>query len=149
MRSRVPFAAVVALALAAPLGADEKADADLKAMVGKWKVQKAELGGKDIAEHLKELKFEIRAGGKYTVEVGEEKDDGSFTVDPSKSPKVMDVKPTGGPHKGKTVKAIYKIDGDTFVVCYDFDTDTGKRPEKFESKPDTMLLLITYKREKK
>ena len=139
----------VALYFAVPIGADDKTDADLKAMVGNWKVEKVELGGKDITEHLKDLKFEIRAGGKYTVEVGQEKDDGSFTVDPAKKPKEMDVKPTGGPHKGKTVKAIYKIDGDTFIVCYDFDTDAGKRPEKFESKPDTMLLLITYKREKK
>jgi uncharacterized protein (TIGR03067 family) len=147
MRSRVPFA-VLALFLAAPVVADDKADADLKAMVGKWKVEKSELAGKDVTDFLKTLKFEIREGGKYTSELGKEKDDGSFTVDPSKSPKEMVIKPTGGPAKGQTVKAIYKIDGDTLTVCYDFDTEKGTKPEKFESKPDTKLLLTTYKREK-
>jgi uncharacterized protein (TIGR03067 family) len=145
----IPSVAILALFLATTVSADEKSDAELKALVGKWKVEKAELGGKDITEHLKDLKFEIRAGGKYTVEVGEEKDEGSFTVEPGKTPKAMDVKPTGGPHKGKLVKAIYKLDGNALNICYDFDTESGKRPEKFESKEGTMLLLITYKRAKK
>ena len=149
MRRIVPFVGVLALCLGAPVAADEKADAELKAMVGNWKLEKAELGGKDLTEHLKAMKFEIRDGGKYTVQVAEEKDDGAFTIDPTKKLKEMDVKPTGGPHKGKTVKAVYKLDGDTLVMCYDFDADKGNRPEKFESKEGTTLLLITYKREKK
>lgn len=144
------LAVVAVLFVAGSVGADDKKnEADLKAMVGKWTVEKAEIGGKDITEHLKVLKFEIRDGGKYTAQVGEEKDDGTFTVDAAKKPKEMDVKPNGGPHKGKLVKAIYKLDGDTLTICYDFDAEKGKRPEKFESKPDTMLLLVTYKREKK
>jgi uncharacterized protein (TIGR03067 family) len=149
MRRFLPLAGVLAICLGAPVLADEKADAELKAMVGNWKLEKAELGGKDLTEHLKAMKFEIRDGGKYTVQIAEEKDDGAFTIDPTKKPKEMDVKPTGGPHKGKTVKAIYKLDDDTLVMCYDFDADKGNRPEKFESKEGTTLLLITYKREKK
>ena len=121
--------------------------ADLKAMVGKWKLEKAEIGGKDISVHLKEMKFEIYAGGKYLAQVGEEKDESTFTVDPAKTPKEMDVKPTGGPHKGKIVKAIYKQDGDTLIICYNF-TATEDRPTKFETKPDSMTLLVTYKRKK-
>jgi uncharacterized protein (TIGR03067 family) len=139
----------VLFAVAVPLAsADEKADADLKAMVGKWKVEKAVLGGQDLTEHLKDMKFEITAGGKYTVEIGPENDAGTFTVDPAKSPKQLDVKPTGGPNKGKTVKGIYKIDGDTMTICYDHMADAAKHPEKFESKDGTTLLLMVYKRQK-
>ena len=58
-----------------------------KALVGNYKVAKAELGGKDITEHLKEMKFEIRDGGKYTAQVGEHKDDATFTADPRRSPR--------------------------------------------------------------
>jgi uncharacterized protein (TIGR03067 family) len=136
--------------LASPATGDEKPDtaADLKALVAKWKIEKAELGGKDILEHLKDMKFEITAGGKYTAQVGEEKDAGSFTIDTSKTPKELDVKPTGGPGKGKTMKAIYKLDGDTLAICYEHDTDSGKRPEKFETKAGTTQLLIVYKRMK-
>ena len=72
-----------------PAAGDDKADADLKAMVGKWQITKAELGGKDLTEHLKAMKFEITEGGKYTAQLGEEKDAGSFTVDPAKSPRQM------------------------------------------------------------
>ncbi len=126
---------------------DDKTDADLKAMVGKWKIEKAELSGKDISDAIKEAKFEITAGGKYTLQIGEEKDAGSFTIDPSKKPKEIDVKPTAGPLKDKTMKAIYKLDGDTMTVCYQHDAD-GKRPEKFESKDGTTHLLIVYKRMK-
>ena len=101
-----------------PAVADDKADADLKAMVGKWDIVKAELGGKDVTEHLKAMKFEIAEGGKYTAELGTEKDVGTFTVDVAKAPKAMDIKATGGPDKDKLIKAIYKLDGDAMVVCY-------------------------------
>jgi uncharacterized protein (TIGR03067 family) len=149
---RVPtlFAAVLVPTVAlAAAGDDTKVAADLKAMVGKWKVEKAEVGGKDITDFAKQMQFEIRDGGKYTTVIGDEKDVGTFTVDPSKSPKELDVKPTGGPNKGKTVKGIYKIDGDTLTVCYGFEADKAGRPTKFDSKAGDKTLLMTYKREKK
>jgi uncharacterized protein (TIGR03067 family) len=149
MQVLTPFAATLAFCFAVPVLADDKKnEADLKAMVGNWKVEKAELGGKDVTDFLKVLKFEIREGGKYTVELGAEKDDGGFTVDAAKDPKEMEIKPTGGPNKGKTIKAIYKQDGDTLTICYDLNSDKSAIPEKFESKADTKLLLTT-KREKK
>ncbi|HSQ55057.1 MAG TPA: TIGR03067 domain-containing protein [Gemmata sp.] len=126
---------------------DDANAAELKALVGKWKVASAELGGKDITEHLKEMKFEIKAGGKYTAQVGELKDDATFSVDLAKKPREMDVKPNGGPQKGKIVKAIYKLEGDTLIICYDHD-HAENRQSRFESKEGTTVLLITYKREK-
>jgi uncharacterized protein (TIGR03067 family) len=139
--------ALVLLAVPAALVAeDKKADADLKAMVGKYGVQKAELGGKDLTEPLQVLKFEVTEGGKYTASHGEMIDAGTFTLNPTKTPKEMDVKPTGGPLKGKLVKAIYKIDGDVLTICYDHNA--GDRPTAFESKPDSTTLLVSYKRAK-
>ena len=134
--------------LASSATGDEKTDADLKAMVGKWKVEKAELSGKDITEQLKELKLEILAGAKYSVVFGKETDDGALAIDPAKTPKTMDAKGNGGPNKGKTVKAIYKLDGDTLTVCYDHNADAAKYPAKFETKEGTTLLLVVYKRKK-
>ena len=138
------FAFAICLGTAA---AEDKAAADLKALVGKWDIVKAELAGKDITEHLKSMKFEITEGGKYTADLGEEKDVGAFTVDPAKKPKEMDIKGNGGPNKDKLIKAIYKLDGDTLTVCYELGGG-DKRPEKFETKPDTKLLVINYKRKK-
>lgn len=125
----------------------DAAAADMKAMVGKWKIEKAELGGMDALAFVKDFTLEIGEGGKYTVLIGGQKDVGICTVDPSKKPAEMDIKGTEGPNKGKTIKTIYKLDGDTLVVCYELGE--GARPAKFETKPKTELLLATYKREKK
>jgi uncharacterized protein (TIGR03067 family) len=136
------------IALSSTSFAEDPAAAEYKALVGKYKVEKVLLGGQDITEHLKEMKFEIRDGGKYTAQVGELKDDATFTVDPTKKPKEMTVKPNDGPKKGKTVKAIYQLNGDTLIICYD-DDKSGKHQTKFESPEKTSVLLITYKRDKK
>ena len=147
---RTPCAALVAvLCLTVHAAADDKKnEADLKAMVGAWTVEKAELGGKDATAAFKTLKFEIREGGKYTVELGV-KDEGAFTVDASKGTKEMDIKSEQGPNKDKTIKAIYKQDGDTLTICYNLDPAQPARPTMFESKADTKLFLVTYKRAKK
>lgn len=141
------FAFCSLFALAIPAMADEKSDAEFKALTGKWEIVKSELGGADITEHLKEMKFEIKGGGKYVAELGKEKDEGAFTIDLAKKPKEMDIKSTGGPNKGKLIKAIYKLDGDELVICYELGGD-GERPTKFETKPKSMQLLTTYKRKK-
>ena len=143
---------LAAFALAVGLGgtalaADDKANAaDLKAMVGKWKIEKAVLSGKDITDVIKDAKFEITDGGKYTLEFGAEKDAGTFTVDASKKPRQLDVKPSAGPLKDKVMKGIYKIDGDSMTICYEHAG--GDHPKAFESKEGTNDLLIVYKRMK-
>lgn len=146
-----PIVLFACCGLFASLAAAQKPDAvaaEYKALMGTYTVVKVELGGKDITEHLKDMKFEIRDGGKYTAQVGDLKDDATFTADPAKKPRQMDVKPNEGPNKGQLVKVIYKLDGDTLTMCYDHEK-SEKRQTKFESKEGTTVLLITYKREKK
>lgn len=140
-------AAAFVLASLAVAAAQPDAAADLKAMVGKWKLVKGELGGKDVTEHLKDLDFRIAAGGKYTATVGKMVDEGSFTVDPAKTPRQMDIQTgKGGPSAGATLKAIYKLDGDALVICYQFGG--GDRPAAFKSEPGTQQYLAEYKRAK-
>jgi uncharacterized protein (TIGR03067 family) len=161
MRFVFPPLVVVFAILAAPAAGQDKKPkekldkeaakavaAELKALVGNWRVTKATVDGEDATEHLKVLTFQIRDGGRYTARLGMQTDPGTFTVDPAKEPKEMNLKPTGGPQKGKNVKAIYKLDGNTLVVCYDHKTPENA-PAKFESPAGGTLLLITYSRDKK
>ena len=45
----------------------------------------------------------------------------------------------------KIGKGIYKIDGDTFVLCRSQSTD-GERPTEFGTWPNTGYFLVTWKR---
>ena len=149
--SRPIAATLTFLALVAPAAAaDDKADKakadEYKALKSGWKIEKATLAGNDAMGILKDLDFTIHDDGKYTAKHGEQKDEGAFTVDLATTPKSMVIKPTGGPGKDKVLKAIYKLDGDSLVICYDMD---GKEtPKKFESTAENKFLLVEYKRKK-
>jgi uncharacterized protein (TIGR03067 family) len=135
------FAVILTVALAPTASADAAAD-DWKALTGTWKVEKATLGGQDMSESLKSLVLTIEEG-KYKLVT----DTGTLAIEPDKKPKVMTIKGTDGPNKGKTIPAIYEVDKDTLTICYDL---SGKElPATFESKAGTKLFLVSYKREKK
>ena len=94
-----------------------------------------------------DVTLEIAEGGKYTVVIAGQKDVGTVHVDSAKKPAEMDIKGTDGPNKGKTIKTIYKLDGNTLVICYELGD--GARPTKFETTASSKQLLATYKRQKK
>ncbi len=129
----------------ASLAAD--ADADLKALEGTWILDAATLDGRDHRDDFKGMKL-ILKGTDYTIEFAENSDKGTFTINAEKSPKWIDIK-TGakGPFFGKTLPGIYKLDGDTLVLCLHGEAKT--RPGEFDAKVKTRNMLLTYKREKK
>lgn len=89
----------------------------------------------------------VAADAKDDAKKELEKLQGKFTVDPSKSPKTIDVTITEGDNKDKTMKGIYEIDGDNYKVCY---APFGKdRPKEFSSKGEEGLVLSVWKRDKK
>ena len=119
---------------------------DLKAMQGKWTIEKAEANGEAIdPEALKDIMVTI-TGERYELLIKDTKDAGTIKLDETQKPKTMDGTDTEGEDVGKVTKAIYEISGDTLRVCYSLDG--GERPKEFATKPDSKLLLVTYKREK-
>jgi uncharacterized protein (TIGR03067 family) len=122
------------------------ADAELKALEGKWVLEEAKLGGRDHTLDFDGMKL-ILKGKDFTIEFGENSDKGSFTIDAAKMPKQIDIK-TGakGPFFGKTLQGIYKLEKEQLIVCCEAD---GKaRPTAFEAKEMTRNMLFTYKRDK-
>jgi uncharacterized protein (TIGR03067 family) len=141
MRTRSIVALTFALLAPVLLRAD-----DAKDLQGNWVPVKGELDGARVPDELlKATKLHLGAG-KYNVEIGKEKDAGTFKFDATKKPKQMDITSTDGPNKGKTLHAIYELSGDTLTVCYALD---GKgRPAEFKTAKESNLYLVTYKRVK-
>lgn len=72
---------------------------------------------------------------------------GTQKLDPSKSPKTIDMTLTEGPNKGAVMLGIYEIDGDTLKAC--FDPQGKKRPTEFKSAPGSAHFLNIHKRIRK
>jgi uncharacterized protein (TIGR03067 family) len=140
------YSTLVFVCAAAARGDDPpRATDDGRKMQGTWKPATAELAGKPFPDDvLKTMKL-ILADGKYTVMVGERPDEGAMKLDSSKSPRAMDIVGTKGPNQGKSIPAIYELNGSTLKICYDL---SGKsRPKEFKTLPGSQLFLVEYKRQ--
>jgi uncharacterized protein (TIGR03067 family) len=130
--------------------ADDKADIEkeLKKFQGNWTIESSETGGMAVPpDQLKEfiLTFE---GDKHTLKYGDKVFQvGTQKIDPSKSPKTIDVTLTEGASKGTVMLGIYEIDGDTLKVC--FDPEGKKRPTELKSSAGSPNFVNVHKRVKK
>jgi uncharacterized protein (TIGR03067 family) len=130
--------------------ADDKADVEkeLKKFQGTWTFESVEADGKEQpADEFKGMTL-IFEGDKHTVKKGDEVIQvGTQKIDPSKSPKTIDVTMTEGPNKGAVMLGIYEIRGDTLKVC--FDPEGKKRPTEFKSASGSQTFVVVHKRMKK
>ena len=118
---------------------------DLKLLAGTWKPKEANLGGNKIDAMLLETAKVVYEGEKYTITIGEKGEMGTFTLDPKKMPKQMDIFPTSGDNNGKTLLAVYELAGDKLTICYSLTPTV--RPDNFEPASNT-LLVVKYERAK-
>jgi uncharacterized protein (TIGR03067 family) len=130
--------------------ADEKADLEneVKKFQGTWTFESSASGGTELP--IGELRGMLLTfeGDKHTVKKGDEVIQvGIQKLDPSKSPKTIDVTMTEGPSKGMVMLGIYEIDQDTLKVC--FDPQGKKRPTEFKSAPGSENFVNIHKRVKK
>jgi uncharacterized protein (TIGR03067 family) len=130
--------------------ADDKADLakETKKFQGSWTIESSVAGGQEIPRNqLKEF-LVIYEGDKHTVKVGDKVIQvGTQKIDPSKSPKTIDVTMSEGPNKGAVMLGIYEFDGETLKVC--FDPQGKKRPTEFKSEAGSQNFVNVHKRVKK
>ncbi len=136
---------MVAISLLAASLAYAGGAGDQKKFQGAWQRVSIIDGGKAVEGADKG--FVIFSGSEYTLKDGDTvKSKGTFKLDESKNPKEFDVIPGAGPNKGKTLKGIYKFEGEQLVYCIaGFDLE---RPKSFASPEGSKLRLYVNKRVK-
>ena len=146
------FGVLLIAGAALVIGADEKKDdavkEEMKKFEGTWVcVSVEQMGEKAPADAVKGIKAVVK-GDKVTISQGDMVlDESTYTVDPTKKPKTMDITTTTGTDKGKKSYAIYQLDGDKLLIC--MVENEKDRPKELATKKDSKGTLIEYKREKK
>jgi uncharacterized protein (TIGR03067 family) len=116
---------------------------DLKNLVGTWHMVGAEEGGKPLAPgSVNPNDFLSFSGTTFSFKSGKRGLEGAFTIDPSKSPKWMDLKSRGG----LVFKGLYALKGDVLRVY--LGAPGGPRPAGFKTKEGEKLWVRTYERVK-
>jgi uncharacterized protein (TIGR03067 family) len=113
---------------------------ELKKMQGTWVVHQA-LGGTTF--HQKDLTAVIRGDRLKYLLHGKVRTEWVIILDTSRTPKVFDHKRVGG---NDILRGIYRVQGDTFIICYRQESAESRRPTAFDgSKPD--IWVSTFQRQ--
>ena len=141
--------AVAALSLGlGTVAADDKAAKDeLEKFTGTWKCVSVVRDGKDVPKPEAEAVRLVVTGEKYTLTEGGETIEGTHKLDPTKKPKEIDAVRTKGPNKGETLRGVYELTEDTFVVC--FAAPGKERPKELKAEGGPGLRVLAFKRDKK
>jgi uncharacterized protein (TIGR03067 family) len=147
MRTHALIIAAVCSSIAADAPKDESARADLDKLQGTWDLVSAVRDGKDVPDDEVRRTTLVIEGDTFkfpedaAVGTGPS---GTFTIDPSRTPKAIDATPDSGPHKGETRLGIYEIEGDLYRVGF---APPGKpRPTRFVSEPGSGQLHSVWRR---
>jgi len=140
-------AAGLVIVFACLASAQQAAKKDVAALQGKWVMTALEVDGKLVAEDKIKDTFLIIKHNTYTTQVKGKGHETTFTLDPAKNPKAIDMVFTEGDKKDRVLRGIYVIDGDTLKICRGLQPEQ-ERPTEFGTWPNTNLFLVTWKRQK-
>ncbi len=144
LRALVLVGTVGLLVAASP---QDEAKKDAQQIQGTWVPISATKNGQDRPkERLDKTKFVITAD-KIAIEEEDKKEPPvSYTLDPTKKPKAIEITLMKGTEKGPTIQGIYELEGDTLKLCFG---QPGKaRPKEFASKEGSDAALVILKRAK-
>jgi uncharacterized protein (TIGR03067 family) len=138
----------IGLIIAADDGNNEAVKKERRLYEGTWRVTAIEAEGTGMSkEDCATITVWNELDGKWTVKLGGEVIwKGVSSMDPTKTPKTIDFRPTEGADVGKTYFGIYEISRETRRLCY---AEAGKeRPTEFSAEKGSGHVLVTFKRER-
>jgi uncharacterized protein (TIGR03067 family) len=113
---------------------------------GTWVPVAADVSGQALAvEELRVSRLVLHHGGYQIIDKADHVvDRGDYRVDDSVFPQAIDIVGISGPYAGRTMFAIYELQGDRLKVCYDLES--AIRPDDMQAEGEELLLSITYAR---
>jgi uncharacterized protein (TIGR03067 family) len=113
---------------------------------GIWVPIAADVSGQAlVVRELRVARLVLDRGGYEIIDRAEHVvDSGDIRIDRDAVPQAMDIVGLAGPHAGRTMHAIFELDGDRLKVCYDLES--AERPHEMRAHDDQLLLSITYAR---
>jgi uncharacterized protein (TIGR03067 family) len=117
---------------------------ELKRFEGTWRYESTVVQGRRLPdESFKDARL-ILKGDRFEMTDPMSSHRGTFTVDPTATPRTIDVTFSEGPQAGQTRKGIYELDETTYRAC--FGLPGRERPEAFVSEPGNGQIVQVLKR---
>ena len=139
-------AACAVLVLAAAQPKNRAVEKEIQKFQGEWKFTSFIVEG--VAKTPEEYgKYKIIfKGDLWTAYEGDEiAAQSTFVPNPKAKPKSLEIHFKMENDQTRLIRGIYKFKKDTLTIC-DRREERGPRPTRFESKPDTGLILVKMKR---
>jgi uncharacterized protein (TIGR03067 family) len=127
---------------------DEQADADkgIKELQGKWRAVEFQTGGNPVPkEVLEKTRLEVKDDELTWHSGGTDVRKSRIRLDPSKSPREIDITILDGPDKDSTFPGIYALEKGQLRLCY---SHTNDRPKDFKTERGELRELVILEREK-
>ncbi len=148
------MSALAAIAARTPdsnLSMEELIKNDYERLTGTFRLVSGRIDGEEVPEDVRSQTILVTDHNKFTVSdrgTAGTSAAGTFTIDPTKSPKTADSLQGTGPDAGKTMFGIYEIiDSNHKRACW---APVGKpRPSAFTSEPGSGHILQVWERVKK
>jgi uncharacterized protein (TIGR03067 family) len=147
MRISAWLLVVVALVSAAEAAQTGAAGKDLASLQGTWRLVGREVEGKKAtAAEVKDAEALYLVKGDRLVYRSQGKDvwEATIKLNARATPRTLEVTHISGPFKGKSVRGIYKLEGQRLTICF----STSRLPTEF-STSDTDRVLLVYQRARK
>jgi uncharacterized protein (TIGR03067 family) len=148
MRVRWWSVPVVALLLGSAAGQEGGAKKEQDRFQGTWRLVKltSAEGPSPPEDVLAKTRFTFKGDRLTVTQDGKQADEATFKIDPTKTPKAIDITAGQGPNKGKVSAGIYAFERDTLRICS--AAPGQKRPTEFKSDRGSRTAVLLLRREK-
>ena len=117
-----------------------------RALEGAWAPVAVSVAGQTLEPAELRVRYLLIEGEGYRIIDGSNRvvDSGHYTLGAEATPAAIDIVGEHGPNAGRTLCAVYELNGDELTMCY--DVEGGERPASLAPRRDRAQLLITYER---